>query len=312
MGVSYSIDKSIEIDESIEKVFSAVGDFATWSIWSPWLCQEPECPVSRTGDPCNIGHRQEWKGKRIGTGSIEIIAINRNQQIDYDLKFIDPWESSAKVSFKFNEMTKDKTKVSWTMDSELPWFMFFFKKMMVGLIGSDYMRGLSMLKDYCENGEVHSHTEIKGVTSIDSFYYAGIYRKSTIDKMPQLMGADFQALQKAVEEGKLPKPEGAVSFNYKHDFATGVCEFTSALRYKEQPEAANGFEVGQIQAHSALQVEHTGSYKHLGNAWSTAINEQRNQKMKINKKAPMWEIYLNMPGEVAEKDLKTQIHIPVK
>lgn len=312
MGVSYSIDKSIIIEKTVKEVFSVVGDFSSWSHWSPWLCQEPDCPVTRRGEAQSVGHRQEWKGKRIGSGSIEIISIEETKSIDYDLKFIDPWESSANVSFHFKELEEGKTEVSWKMDSELPWFMFFFKKFFVGLLGSDYMRGLSMLKDFCETGEVHSLTKINGKKSIESFYYVGIYRKTTIDKMPQVMGADFQALQKAVEEGELPKPVGAVSFNYKHDFANGVSEFTSALRYSEKPEAPTKFECGQIQAHSALQVDHIGSYKHLGNAWSTAINEQRNQKMKINKKAPMWEIYLNVPGEVAEKDLHTQIHIPIK
>ena len=65
----------------------------------------------------------------VGSGNMNVTAENAPQSIDYDLTFLKPWKSRAKVRFEL-ERKGDGTKTTWFMESSLPFFMFWMKKMM--------------------------------------------------------------------------------------------------------------------------------------------------------------------------------------
>lgn len=311
-SIAYSVKKSTFIEAPIEKVFSLVSDFYQWREWSPWVCQEPECPITFSGKKAEVGHSQAWDGKRIGRGKMAITAIDNNHQIDYDLNFIKPWKSFAKVSFEFEE-SGNGTTVTWSMDSTLPLFMFFMKKLMIGFIGGDYERGLSMLKELIEKGSVPSKSEVKGSVDREAFHYVGIQRECPIPEMGTLMAKDFEELGKKIEAGEMDKPDFSLSFYNKYDMAKGICNYTSGFAYKNSPnKKPEGLTTGEVEEHPALQTDHTGPYRYLGNAWSTAISYQRSEKKKLRKGIPMYEVYRTMPGEVDEKDMHTEIYVPFK
>lgn len=154
------LNRSIEINASPEKVFKALNDLNQWRIWSPWLILEPETKVTVSDDT----KYYEWDGKRIGAGNMQITSEVKNQSVNLDLTFLKPWKSKAKVRFELKGIG-DHTEVTWFMDSSLPFFMFWMKKMMMGFIGMDYERGLNLLKDFVEEGEVYSKLEFIGEES---------------------------------------------------------------------------------------------------------------------------------------------------
>jgi predicted transcriptional regulator YdeE len=119
---------------------------------------------------------------------------------------------------------------------------------------------------------------------------------------------------KAHEAGTIPDPTFALSFYHTFDFVKGCCEYTTGFGYCELPDTPlpDGLIRGEVVAHRALHVDHTGPYRHLGNAWSAAMGCQRSEKHKPNKRIPPYEIYLSKPGDVEEEDIKTSIYIPVK
>ncbi len=88
----------------------------------------------------------------------------------------------------------------------------------------------------------------------------------------------------------------------------------SGYAYDKRPkiDLTSGYEIGNVPDHKALKVVHTGSYKHLGNAWSTAMGAQMALKKRKNKAIPMCEVYNNNPHEVEEKDRITSIYVPVR
>ncbi len=312
-SIPLTIERSITIDKSADEIFNIIANFNSWRNWSPWLCQEPECPVDIKGNVANINHSQSWDGKRIGAGEMRISAIKAPSRIDYDLTFLKPWKSHSKVAFEIHS-TGESSTVTWSMQGSLPFFMFFMKKMMAALVGSDYERGLSMLKEYSETGEVHSTITVNNIIESEGFHFVGKRNTCKLSEVGVVMGKDFVALIKMVEEGLLPSPELTFSFYHRYDFVNQQCDYTSGFGYKTRP-AIDGtieLEVGQLPKHKALQVEHTGSYRHLGNAWSTIQGMLRSGKHRQSKTIPMYEIYLNLPDQVDEKDLITQVQIPLK
>ena len=116
------VEKSITINASTNKVKSIISDFNHWKHWSPWLILEPGCKVRVATD----GKMQEWEGNRIGSG---VIKVTKESEfvVNYDLTFLKPWKSVAKTDFILEEVGQKATKLTWTMDSSLPFFMFFYK-----------------------------------------------------------------------------------------------------------------------------------------------------------------------------------------
>ena len=120
-----NIERSIVIDAPTEKVYPLVADFHNWRPWSPWLITEPEAKVTVNED----GKSYSWEGKRTGSGNMTVLDETANRFLNMELNFLKPWKSSSKVRWRF-ESEGEGTKVTWFMDSSLPWFMFWMTKMM--------------------------------------------------------------------------------------------------------------------------------------------------------------------------------------
>lgn len=313
-SIGFSLSKDIVINRPLSEVMKNVGDFSHWNAWSPWIIQEPDCPVTVEGTANTVGHTQAWKGERIGSGQITIAAINENDtgnpSIDYDLVFFEPWKSQSKTQFIFEAISDEETKVTWSMQGTLPFFLFFLKKMMIGVIGSDYARGLLMLKEFIETDEVLSSVAINGIKEHKGFHYVGFRHQCDITEIKEVMGPVFQQL---VDE-RLPIPDLMITISHKFDFITGQCDLTGAFAYHEKPsfDVPTNMVFGEVPDHKGLEVDHTGSYQHLGNGWATAKHYQHFAKLKSAKDVADYEIYRNAPQVVPEKELLTSIILPLK
>ena len=311
--IGFQTDRSITIASPVEDVYSMIADFSTWRAWSPWICQEPDCPVDIRGIPGEIGHYQEWNGERIGAGNMQMVSAVPNERLEYELTFLKPFKSTAKTGFGFRS-AEEGTEISWHMDGTLPFFLFFMKKKMSAWVGCDYERGLSMLKEKLETGEVLTDSDFRGVVERPAYYYVGRRTRCRIDDIGPKMEADFQQIGKEIENGTLPPPDQLFSSYQQFDFVTREADYVSGCIYRERPDGApaSDYVTGDVPAHRALQVIHTGAYRHLGNAWSTAMGARMALKKKLNNAVSMYEIYASDPHEVAEKDLVTSIYVPVK
>ena len=302
------VQKSIVINTPIDKAFNAVCDFNTWTQWSPWLIAEPEAQVTITDD----ARGYEWAGDITGKGSMKITDSSENKSIHIDLTFLTPYKSHAKVWFEFAEK-EGGTEVSWFMDSSLPFFMFFMTKMMNALIGMDYQRGLYMLKDFLEDGTVHSKLERMGEKQYPGCQYIGINTHCNMADVGTQMGSDFEKLGAYFKDKEEIIEGQGFSIYHKWEMVKGEVSYTSGFPVKSIPEDLPGdFTTGKIPEGTVYTTRHTGPYLHLGNAWSAMQMYSRSKVFKYNKKIHPFETYENMPGSVPDNELITDIHFPVK
>lgn len=301
------VTRSKIISAPAQKVFPAIAEMDQWEAWSPWLIMEPEAVVTVSDD----GKSYHWEGKRVGEGRMEITDTVENQSARYDLTFLKPFKSTAKVGMDLRDVDGG-TEVSWSMDSQLPFFMFFMKRMMETFIGMDYERGLNLLKDYVEDGEVHSKLNFLGSRDYAGCDYVGIRRACTIDTMPSLMQQDFEALGPwSAENGLNP----ADMFCIYHDFnpMKGHCEYTAAIPYTDKPaDIPTHFITGSKPGAKLYTLEHVGPYEHLGNAWSAMHNLIRSKEIKVVKGYHPFETYGNSPQDTDPNDLITHINFAIK
>ena len=303
-----NINRSITIEAPADKIFKVLNHFETWSPWSPWLIMEPEATVDVRED----GKFYSWQGKRIGEGQMAITNEVENKSIDYDLEFLKPWKSKAKVRFEFAE-DGEQTKVTWYMDSALPFFLFWMKKMTTAYISMDYDRGLNMLKDYVENGTVPSKIGFDGDTNFPGYKYVGVKTTCSMEDIGPKMGTDFGKLNKWFSDHGIQPADVPFSMYHKWDMVNKKVEYTSGFPVKDYPENLSGdFVKGEIPQLKTYSLTHTGPYRHLGNAWSTGYNMHQSKAFKMNKSVAAFETYPSDPAKVAEDDIVTKIYFPIK
>ncbi|MEP1305451.1 MAG: SRPBCC family protein [Balneola sp.] len=303
-----NVTRSTTIHSPINDVYSKLSDFNHWPKWSPWLIMEEGVDIKISED----AKYYEWKGDRVGEGNMSITLEDGNNNIEYDLTFLKPWKSEAKVKFLLSD-NNDRTAVTWTMDSKLPFFMFWMKNMMQAYVGMDYERGLNLLKDYVEKGEVHSKLEFKGTSNFQGATYIGISRSCNIDEISKSMMEDFGKMENFMKEHQDVATGQAYTIYHKWDMVKGKANYTGCVGLTSIPDGLpDGFVSGKIPETKIYTLRHIGAYHHLGNAWSTLYNMHRGKEFKPVKGIHPFEHYISNPQETEEKDLITDVIFAIK
>lgn len=181
----------------------------------------------------------------------------------------------------------------------------------------DYRRGLARLKALCEQGCVPARLDLnKEVRVADKFTFIGIrHQKVAYAEMPEVMEKDFieisEQLNLGADANYIALYDKVSVSDDTFDFAAGVF-YASAQEAPEKPKMP-GWEVRHIPEHKVLEVELTGPYDHLGDAWSMAMMHIKPLGLKMNKKIASYEVYLSGAQNCGNpKEFKTRVSVPVK
>jgi len=307
---AFHVTASTRIDRPIDEVRRVITDFTSWPTWSPWLLMEPSASVEYHGDAGQVDHGYRWQGEKVGSGEMVWRELSAHK-LQADLTFLKPFKSKADVGFNLTDHG-ESTEVEWLMDSALPFFMFFMVKTMKGMITMDYSRGLALLKDHIELGHVACGIESKGVVEGTAYSYLGLSKKVSMSEIGPSMQKTFTEVGEALAKLEQEPNDVALSVYHKMDVVKSSVHYTAAIPVATDVADKHGvLEAGEIQPGKAFKVVFTGPYRHLGNAWATAMSEIRHQKLKPSKRNKPYERYLNDPASTAENDLVTEILIPL-
>ena len=309
-----TIQKEIFIQNSAKHIFDIISNIRLWNTWSPWSHCEPTAKTAADGIVGQVGQTQTWQGEVIGSGKMTFTKVNSPSLVEMDLEFLSPWKSFATVVFAIQSLSGNHSRVTWTMNTDFPIFLFFFKNMMKSYMGHDFERGLKMLKEFAEEGTVTSKSVYAGEQNFQDFYVIGKKTSCQIKDISTHIRSDFEALEKHLKAQTISTPEFMTTLSHKHDIPKGTCEFTAGYCFTNDQNLRipEGYTLTKINAHKGLTVDHFGSYQYTSNPWSMAASYQRGKKKKLLKNTPMYEIYKAIPDGRPEKDLHTQIVMPIK
>ena len=155
-GLFASKDMSTEQEVVINKDKSEVYDYVkllkNQDEYSKWNKMDPNMVKTYSGTDGTVGFKSAWKGNSdVGQGEQTIMKIEGNR-IDYDLRFIEPWESKADTYMIVDSVAPQQTKVKWGFKSKMPYpmnAMGLFMNMEEAL-GKDFKEGLGNLKAILE------------------------------------------------------------------------------------------------------------------------------------------------------------------
>lgn len=303
---TFSVSKSIVIHAPQEEVYDYVRDFSNWPEWSPWIVAEPDCRLFYDYD----GNGYNWEGKIIGSGAMKVVGEEKPNSIHYDLQFLKPWKSQADVSFLFKQ-ADGGVEVTWTLESALPFFMFFMKKMMVAMVGMDYQRGLMMLKDRVETGTNPCRLSF-GEKTYGPIHYIGLTRECSTREIGPSMEEAFPRLHAMLEETEIQPVAPPMAIYHKFDPVREFTRYTLAMPVSEPRDVPSGFVSGDLPEMKAYTVTLTGPYRHLPNAWAAGMMRSRAKVFASRRDIRPFEVYESDPENISEDGIVTVVYFPVK
>ena len=302
---AFSVSKSINIAAPRKAVHQKILNLRSWPEWSPWLISEKSASVSFSADDKTYS----WNGDIVGAGQLTITSETADK-IECALEFLKPWKSKADVHFDLKEIDPTNTQVTWSMDSALPFFMFPMKNMMIAAIGSDYDRGLNMLKSLLETGDIPSSLDF-GQTEVQAMDILGVTASCSVKEVGPSMEKSFCKFGEAIATSGINPTSPPLAIYHKWDLVKGTCDYTIGAPFPAGTEAPS-LVSATIPACRCYTVKHTGPYSFLSNAWASGFGHMRAKQFKLNKKIDAFEIYQNDPKEVEANELITIVHFPMK
>ena len=151
---AYHVERSMTIAAAPDVVFENVKYWNKWQGWLPWAKDDSTMKISYTGIDGTVGSGYSWVGDKSGSGEMSTTALKANEEITYHLKFITPYESHADGYVRL-AAGAGGTRVTWAMYGEdrFPWNIMMLFMNMDKMIGPDFERGLTMLKEIAEKEE---------------------------------------------------------------------------------------------------------------------------------------------------------------
>lgn len=151
----YHVERKVIINKPKTEVFEFIKQLKNQGKYSKWALIDPTMKKTYHGTDGTVGFVYAWDSnhEQVGSGEQEIIKIVDGERIDYELRFIKPFESNAPAYMATETLGDNQTKVKWGFDGHMDYpmnlmllFMDFEK-----LVGDDLQSGLDKLKEILEN-----------------------------------------------------------------------------------------------------------------------------------------------------------------
>ncbi|MBU2968191.1 SRPBCC family protein [Pseudoalteromonas sp. C2R02] len=147
---SYDVEREIVINQPKDRVFQYVKYLKNQNEFSKWANIDPNMTKTYRGIDGTIGFVSAWDSthEEVGTGEQEIKAIEEGKRIDFELRFIKPFEATEPAYMITESVDNNTTKVKWGFSGHMDYpmnlmFLFIdFEK----TIGDDLQEGLDNLK----------------------------------------------------------------------------------------------------------------------------------------------------------------------
>ena len=147
---NYQVEREVIINQPKSVVFNYVKMLKNQDYFSKWAQMDPDMKKSYRGVDGEVGFVAAWDSQNpdVGTGEQEIIAIKEGERIDFELRFLKPFEANEPAFMSTASVRESQTKVTWGFSGHMDYpmnIMFLFMDF-EQIIGDDLQTGLDNLK----------------------------------------------------------------------------------------------------------------------------------------------------------------------
>ncbi len=149
VDTDFHVERSVTVEKPVGEVFDYVKYLRNQDQYGVWATRDPDMRQEFRGTDGTVGFVSAWQGNEdVGSGEQEIITLSENRRIDYELRFIEPFESTSYAYMLTEPIADNRTRITWGMSGSFPrpmnLMLLFFD--MDEAIGNDYETGLGNLK----------------------------------------------------------------------------------------------------------------------------------------------------------------------
>ncbi len=118
----YAVKRQVDINKPDTVVFSFLKLLKNQDEFSVWARMDPAMKKSYAGEDGTVGFISAWESddENVGSGEQEIMAIEEGKRIDYELRFIKPYEATGKAYMEIEPLSADSTRVTWGFEGQMP------------------------------------------------------------------------------------------------------------------------------------------------------------------------------------------------
>ena len=150
----YAVEREIAINKPKQEVFDYVKFLKNQDNFSVWAQTDPNMKKDFRGTDGTVGVVSAWdsENKQVGKGEQEIKNIIEGERIDFELRFLKPFEATDNAFMSTEAVGGNQTKVKWGFNGKMPYPMnlMLLVMNMDKMLGDQLQTGLNNLKTILE------------------------------------------------------------------------------------------------------------------------------------------------------------------
>jgi hypothetical protein len=150
----YAVEREVTINKPKQVVYDYVKYLKNQSNFSVWAKIDPAMKTEFSGEDATVGFVSAWDSKNpdAGKGEQKIIKMADGERIDYELHFIEPFESTDFAYLTTTAVNDSVTSVKWGFNGEMkyPMNLMMLTMDMEKMLAPDLQNGLNNLKALLE------------------------------------------------------------------------------------------------------------------------------------------------------------------
>lgn len=151
---NYAVEKEVVINKSKQEVFEYIKILENQDNFSTWSNMDPDMKKEFIGTDGTVGFISAWESENedVGKGEQEIMKISEGARIDYELRFMEPFEATDLAYMTTESISENETKVKWGFTGKMKYpmnLMLLFMNM-EEMLGQSLQDGLNKLKTILE------------------------------------------------------------------------------------------------------------------------------------------------------------------
>jgi effector-binding domain-containing protein/ribosome-associated toxin RatA of RatAB toxin-antitoxin module len=317
----YDVVRSKIIKAPINTVFNNINDYKNWEAWGPWMEDDSTIVVTYNEQTSGVGANYSWTSDNV-PGTMKTLSLTQNKSIEQQMQFTD--YEPTDVYWMFEEVAEG-TKVSWGIKSNKTPFKFKMVAAYSGgmdkMLGDMEEKGLAsiereVLAELKRNPPQKFRLGEVSQQELTAHKFIGFYQKTTTDAamadMTKLIEEFMPQARMFATKNKLEIYTPGTLYT-KWDEETKEAEFYIGLLLPSDAvtPTTDGMIVTDLPAGNSVMIAKFGPYGTGDYEAHTAINVYM-VKNSLTQNGPIWELYVNDPGNVKPADVQTDIYYPVK
>lgn len=150
----YHVERNIVINKPSNEVFEYVKYLRNQDNYSVWAKLDDDMKKEFRGTDATVGFVSAWDSEKndVGAGEQEITKIMEGKRIEYQIRFLRPFEATDFIYMNTESLANGQCKVIWGFDGKMdyPMNMMLLFMDMDEMLGESLQTGLNNLKGVLE------------------------------------------------------------------------------------------------------------------------------------------------------------------